>query len=259
VPGYKVVSKNKDRSTKTTIVLQRLASAVGRLSATALCWAFREPSSSTFVHLGTDYGGWICAANPLQPGANALCVGAGEDVSFDVELVSRFKVNVICVDPTPRSIRHVHELLAGSASYDLRGFNKERFIFLPVALWHEDGTLRLYVPADPRHVSHSAVNLQGTSQFIEAPCVRLTTLMKQRQIDDLTLMKLDIEGAECAVLEDLLRTTIRPKQLLIEFDSLFTCKPGPIWRVVRIIRNLRSAGYRLARAQRANFTFELAS
>jgi FkbM family methyltransferase len=235
-------------------VLHRLASTVGRLSASALSHLFRESSRSTFVRLGTDYGGWICAVDPLRSGGHAVCVGAGEDVSFDIELISRFDVNVLCVDPTPRSVKHVDQLLNGPTPFD-----RSRFHFLPVALWHEDGTLRLYVPADPRHVSHSAINLQGTAQFIEAPCRRLSTLMREHGIEAIGLLKLDIEGAECAVLEDLLRTAVRPAQLLVEFDSLFTLKPLQIWRVVRCIRALREAGYRLARAQRANFTFELAA
>jgi FkbM family methyltransferase len=238
------------------VALERLTFVVGRLAASALYAWYREPSTSEFVRLGTQYGGWICAANSLRNGGNALCVGAGEDVSFDVALVSRFDVNVVCVDPTPRSIAHVESLLQGSAAYDLRGFRQERFQFLPVALWHQDGMLKLYAPADPQHVSHSALNLQKTNRFIEARCVRLTTLMAQRGIDELDLLKLDIEGAECAVLEDLLETDVRPAQLLIEFDALYSLRVAQLWRVARCVQRLRDAGYRLSRAEGANFTFE---
>jgi FkbM family methyltransferase len=238
------------------VALERLKFVVGRLAASTLYALFRESSKSRFVRLGTEYGGWICAADSLQAGAHALCVGAGEDVSFDIALNSRFGVNVFCADPTPRSIAHIEALLNGSTPYDLRGFRRESFHFLPVALWHEDGTLRLYAPANPHHVSHSALNLQRTSQFFEAPCMRLTTLLRQRSIDELGLLKLDIEGAECAVLEDLLESDIRPAQLLIEFDALYTLRVAQLWRVLRCVQRLRQAGYRLARAEGANFTFE---
>jgi len=249
-------------------VIRRLRLAYGRLAAHWLWWRHGRRAPGAIEKIGTDYGGWHCVPGAFTPGAVALCAGAGEDVSFDVLLNARHGLRVICVDPTPRAIAHVRGLLAaaargatvpiedGPASYALAGFHAARFEFLPVALWSADGTLRLYVPRDPAHVSHSAANLQHTTEFIEVPAMRLETLLGDRSIADLALLKLDIEGAEYAVLDALLAGGLRPAQLLVEFDELNAPQsPAVGARVGRRVRALRAAGYRLARVADANFLF----
>ncbi len=249
-------------------VLRRLRLAYGRLVAHWLWWRHCCRAPGTIEKIGTEYGAWHCIPGAFTPGGVALCAGAGEDVSFDVLLNTRHGLHVICVDPTPRAIAHVRGLLAaaargatvpietGPASYALEGFEAERFEFLPVALWSDDGSLRLYAPRDPAHVSHSAANLQHTTEFIEVPAARLDTLLAARRIVELALLKLDIEGAEYAVLDALLAGRCRPAQLLVEFDELNAPQsPAVGARVGRRVRALLAAGYRLARVAGANFLF----
>lgn len=249
-------------------VARRLRLSYGRLVARWLWWRLGSRAPGAIEKLGTDYGGWHCLPGTLAPGMAALCAGAGEDVSFDVLLNARLGLRVICVDPTPRAIAHVHGLLAGvargtavaiengPARYDLRGFDATRFEFLPVALWSADGSLRLYAPRDPAHVSHSAANLQQTRGFIEVPAARLESLLAAREIAELALLKLDIEGAEYAVLDALLGGCVRPRQLLVEFDELNQPQSPTVGtRVGGRIRALLAAGYRLVHVADANFLF----
>jgi FkbM family methyltransferase len=249
-------------------VVQRVRLACGRLLARYLWWRLGSAAPGPLEKIGTAYGGWYCLPSGLAPGAVALCAGAGEDVSFDVLLNTRFKARVICVDPTPRAIDHVRALLdaaaravpmpieGGPATYALDGLDPARFEFLPVALWSADGSLRLYAPRDPGHVSHSATNLQGTREFIEVPAARIETLLAPRGIAELALLKLDIEGAEYAVIDALLAGSLRPAQLLVEFDEINQPQsPAVGTRVGRRTRALLAAGYRLVRVDGANFLF----
>jgi len=217
---------------------------------------------------GTFYGGWPCVPRLLRPGRVALCAGAGEDVSFDVALDARLGMRVLCVDPTPRALAHVRGLLdaagagrpykivGGSEAYDLRGFDPARFEMIGAALWREDGTLKLFAPKNPAHVSHSALNLQHTSGYIEVPARRVSTLLAERGVTELALLKLDIEGAEYAVLDDLVASGVRPTQVLIEFDELHSpLSPLALFRIGQRIRALRAAGYALVATERSNFVF----
>lgn len=211
------------------------------------------------VRLGSGYGGWHVCDDPRLEGAAAILCGAGEDITFDLAVQARYGMAVAIVDPTPRAIAHMEQLRAAAAdgrtipvnntdvSYDLAGVDLSRVRFMPVAVWSEDATLRFWAPANPDHVSHSAVNLQGTSESIEVPALSITTLAADAGGDaDVELLKLDVEGAECAVIEALLASTVRPSQLLIEFDEFQFPTRERIAKVKSTVDRLLSAGYILA-------------
>ena len=69
-----------------------------------------------------------------------------------------------------------------------------RFIFQPIGLWHREETLRFYAPQDPSHVSNLVYNLQQTAEYFEAPCKRLSAVMKELGHDPLDVLKLNYRG-----------------------------------------------------------------
>jgi FkbM family methyltransferase len=232
----------------------------------------RSDRNLQLVRIGTDYGGWYCDRSLLIPGATAMCCGAGEDVSFDVALNAKWGMQIVCVDPTPRSVRHVMSLLAASREgrpalieagplyYEMTGFREEYFTFVERAVWSEDGTLDLFAPKDPAHVSYSAVNLQHTADTIQVRSSSVDSIMKELKIARLTLLKLDIEGAEYEVLRAMLVAGIRPDQLLVEFDQVNQPLSPLFWlELVRTLWALRKAGYCLVHRERANYSFVLRS
>jgi FkbM family methyltransferase len=220
------------------------------------------------VRIGTEYGGWYCCGDLLGPGKSAMCCGAGEDVSFDVALNSKWGMRTLCVDPTPRSISHVESLIAASRDgrrvpieagpmhYDLLGFREADFAFVDCAVWSSDGCIELFAPQDPAHVSYSAVNLQHTAETIRVRSRSISSLLEEYGIVQLALLKLDIEGAEYEVLRSLIEGRARPDQLLVEFDQINQPQSIFFWvELYRILRALRDAGYRLVRRERANYSF----
>ena len=252
-------------------LIPRLKLAYGRVAAALMDWRFLRPDPALpLVRIGTDYGGWYCCSGLLGKGRVALCCGAGEDISFDVGLNARWGMRTICVDPTPRAIAHVAALLeadqagrsipieAGPLSYDLDGFRAADFSFIPHAVWSANGFLELFAPSNPAHVSYSALNLQHTADAIRVPSSTLDSILKKCSVPRLSLLKLDIEGAEYEVLRSMLAANIRPDQLLVEFDQI-NQPLGPLfWReLLRTLGALRAAGYRLVRRERANYLFLL--
>ncbi len=192
------------------------------------------------VRLGSPDGGWWVPAGAVRPGAVAYCAGAGEDVSFDLELYRR-GLNVVTIDPTPRAAAHVASVRP----------DDERFQFVPVGLWHEPAELTFYAPDDPSDVSHSALNLQRTdaARAFTARVDTLAGIMAALGHDRVDLLKVDIEGAESLVLPALLRTGPHPPVVCFEYDQ-----PQSSRGLLRLLRAFQAGGYRLVCRERWNFT-----
>jgi FkbM family methyltransferase len=247
----------------------RLKVAYGRGFARLLDFAFlRSRPDMALVRIGTDYGGWYCARSLLIPETAAICCGAGEDVSFDVALNAEWGLLVLCVDPTPRAIKHVESLLDairnnrtmlienGPATYQTKGFRESHFLFAPRAVWSTDGELDLFAPQNPEHVSYSALNLQHTSTKMRVRSSTLQSLIGEFHVGRLAILKLDIEGAEYEVIRSSLRSGVRPEQILIEFDQVNQPLGPFFWlELAGVIREICNAGYRLVRRERANYVF----
>jgi FkbM family methyltransferase len=207
-----------------------------------LTLSVRVDSSVMCERVGAGYGGWWVPAAILDSPGSAVLVGAGEDISADIELHRRGFV-VICMDPTPRAIEHVR----------LQAPLGDRFRFWPVALWDSRTTVRLYEPRDAHHVSHSALNLQRTRQWIDVPSVRLIDVLSAEGLSAVDLLKLDIEGAEHRVIRELLTSAPKPRSICVEFDQ-----PMSLRRILRTVRLMQETGYRAVHRERWNWTFQLA-
>jgi FkbM family methyltransferase len=257
----------------TAYLVARLKLAFGRAMAALTDIALlRRESTLQLVRIGTEYGGWYCCPALLGPGRTAMCCGAGEDITFDVALNAMWGMRIICVDPTPRAILHVESFLAasrdgrpmqieaGPLSYDMTGFRATDFIFVPRAVWSTDGILDLYAPKDPAHVSYSALNLQHTSERIRVRSSTVGSILRELGVTQLSLLKVDIEGAEYEVLRSMLAAGILPEQVLVEFDQVNQPLTPWFWvEFMRVIRELCDAGYGLVHRERANYVFVLLS
>lgn len=234
-------------------------------------WRLRrllDLDSLELLRLGTAHGGWNVPRAAVQAGGTAVCVGIGEDMSFDVELNKR-GMKVYSLDPTPRSTAHAQKILEsvrtgqrvainGSSHdyYDLSGFDPVRLRHLDVGLWSENISMRFFAPKDPEHVSHSIVNLQGTKDYFEAECLTLRTACGRLGISEIDILKLDVEGAEYAIVSDILRHGPRPRTLCFEFDELRTRLDGGYFgRIRTTIQTLKASGYRFAHIEASNALF----
>jgi FkbM family methyltransferase len=195
------------------------------------------------VFLGTDYGGYEILPELLDGEAVVYSVGIGEDISFDLALIERFGCTVHGFDPTPRS-------LAWLATQALpAGFHIH-----PFGLADLDGTARFAPPSNPEYVSHSVLPGHGGDR-IELPVKRIGTVLKELGHDRLDVLKLDIEGAEYAVLDDVLATGVLPRQLLVEFHH--GMGGVALEATEASLDRLRGAGYRVFEARSTGREFSL--
>ena len=227
-------------------------------------------SQKELLRLGTAYGGWLIPIG-AELSRDSICysAGAGEDISFDCALAERFHCQVRIIDPTPRAIQHYSSLgnAVGSGKrftvnnskedyYSITAQDFERLRFLPVGLADQDTELKFYLPKNPAHVSCSIVNLQKTEEYFTASCLRLATIMQQQGDDSIDLLKIDIEGAEYAVIRDMIASNILPRVLLVEFDEAHTPLDSDAGtRIKRHIDDLVRAGMTCIAVEDSNASF----
>jgi FkbM family methyltransferase len=234
-------------------------------------------TATHLVHekLGTNYGIGVLPAGFLTSQSVCYCAGAGEDISFDLELIKKYRCKVFIFDPTPRAINHYDELVRrirsgekmpiGSPSqsqyYTIGPEDLELCFFYPFGLWSEDKKLKFFQPKSTELISHSLTNLHNTADYIEVDCKKVSSIMSLLGHKKIDLLKLDIVGAEYEVIESILGNKILPDILLIEFDegSLASAfrSPDPRYfeRITHSVLQLKSAGYAFTFLDDWNATF----
>jgi len=87
---------------------------------------------------------------------------------------------------------------------------------------HFDGQADFYLPTNRDHVSHSTVSAKEFSaDSISVSMIRLSTAMNRLGHSQIDVLKMDIEGEEYPVLEDMVRERIPVRQLLNRVSSPF--------------------------------------
>ena len=214
----------------------------------------REPRLTTDVRRPLErFGAWWVCTELLSEGGIVYSLGVGEDIDFDLALIEMKNMELHTFDPTPNSVDWLQQqqLPAG-------------FHFHPWGVAENDGSMFFY-PRRLRDGSHSQtmytlVADPATEQDrLEVPVKSITTIMEILGHIKIDVFKMDIEGAEYDVLKGLLASTLRPRQLLIEFHHRHTGLDKS--QTVAAVDDLREAGYALADISSTGreFTFLLRS
>jgi FkbM family methyltransferase len=181
--------------------------AIRRLKSLVGLDVYRRPEvAAETVRLGDAGGRWSVVPEGLGDHSVVYAFGVGTDISFERDLIARYGVTVHAFDPTPIA-------LAWAATQRL----PERFVLHPYGVADFDGRARFAAPRKRKFASFSLVRSDGAGPAVDAPVHRLATLAGMLQLPAPDLIKLDIEGAEYAVLADVLESGFRPRQILVEF------------------------------------------
>lgn len=184
--------------------------------------------------LGSDYGGWPVALSGVGPDTMIYSFGAGYDISFDLAAAERFDCTVLVFDPTPKSV-----------TWMSRQVLPDRVIFHPIGIDQADGDAVFHSPPNREHVSFAIRHTPAaTGQYsVTARVMRLETIITHLDAAPPDIVKLDIEGFEYRVIDDILSGPLRPTQLLVEFHHQ---KYGfHISDTAQSVNRLKRAGYRI--------------
>jgi FkbM family methyltransferase len=173
-------------------------------------WRFNPPrvqSVRRLQRIGSDYGGYFVDSSMIPPNPVVYSLGIGEDISFDLSLIEQYGFTVHAFDPTPRVKSWI----------DSQSLPRE-FRFQEVGISDFDGEADFYLPAKQNFISHSMIRArQYAPDSIRIPVIKLATAMGRLGHSRIDILKMDIEGAEYSVLNDLIKDHIEVGQLLVEF------------------------------------------
>lgn len=191
-----------------------------------------------------SYGNYFLDPQLVPEEPVVFSLGVGQDISFDRALLERHKPKLFLFDPTPASRRFIDEQnLPVNVSFDA------------VAVSDRDGDVAIFTD-DLEHEfdQTSSVSIFKRGFYENSTLIRgkrITTLMREKGVSHLDILKMDIEGAAIQVLEDILREGICPDQLACEFERPERISEvfSYLKRLSRLFDQMRGLGYELYRTR----------
>ena len=193
----------------------------------------REVSRPQFT-AGERSGVWTVLPDQLGRDSVVYSFGVGDNLAWDLAMVNQFGLTLHAFDPTPASVQWVSQQKLPSS---LR--------FHPIGVAGHDGTCEFALPSRGSRFNFrpAAKPAEASREIVAAPVNRVTTIMKQLGHHHVDVLKIDIEGGEYPVFDDMLASGIAPRQLLVEFHHHF---PGiGIRRTEEVVSKLKKVGYQI--------------
>jgi hypothetical protein len=209
------------------------------------------------TRLGSSYGGWWVpefSKGNLPAGSVLVSAGLGLDVSFDKEMLAG---GFICIglDPLAESIAY--------SKNELGTF--KNFIPVHAGLSDASGQKIFYAPQVKEHDSWSVNNMHGTDPSL----ARSFDVLSLRDLEEIfpslkkaafRILKMDIEGGEIPVLQQIVLSEIKFDFLAVELDFLSLLPFLSIHKRIRhffivwkVMLGLERIGYSLCKTENFNF------
>lgn len=185
---------------------------------------------SGLIELGSSYGSWIMPGDVIDPSWTCYLVGAGGDVSIDLELIARYGVSARSFDPVLDYVERAER----------DGRDEPRFSAHHAAITTTDGPVRLQITHDTHSQSVSGAHLYDSHSFIEAPGRRLSSVMAELGDERIDLLKIDVEGSEYELLPTLDLNRLGVKVFAVQLHH-----NGSVKAARRLISALDEQGYDL--------------
>lgn len=224
-----------------------------------------QTDSIPVLKFGTRYGEWF-VPDIFDNTSTFFCVGAGEDISFDILLQSYYDATVHIFDPTPRAMQHfilVEEVLnnektppvnsrfgGGDVSYwDVvctANPNLKKVLYHDYGISEFNATeRRFFYPKNMQHVSCSIENIQNTTEAFSALTMTIKGALQETNVDHIDLLKLSTQGSEGKILLNMLESGVYPVVICVQWDGLLHGAETVETINDIYLRSLADNGYRL--------------
>ena len=168
-----------------------------------------------------------------------------------MELIERFGCSIYAYDPTPSTIEWIRSIDTSSL-----------FKFFPIGIAAFNGVAS-FNPIDPiferpenKDLSMYRWKWRG-APTVKLPVRKLGEVLKESELSQVDILKVDIEGTEYSILRDIVQ--LKPNQLLIELhtNKLWAIPHTEHIRSVLAVWYLKANGYSLAKRRKNDYTFIL--
>ena len=194
------------------------------------------------VGLGSGDGRWVISPDRFGPDSIVYSFGIGRNITFDLALIRRFGCKVHAFDPTPLA----NEWLQSQNLPD-------SFHVYPWGLAAYDGSASFALPESHSVSFVMATDVPSKSKSVaECQVRRLPTIRESLGHDHIDLLKIDIEGSEYDVLDDIVKESARIQQLVVEFHHRWSRSPS---RTVQAISRIEECGLRLFHVSANGFEY----
>jgi FkbM family methyltransferase len=159
--------------------------------------------------VGHDDGAWTLCTGSLDEHSVVYSLGLGWDISFDLDLIGRYGCKVFGFEPDPKAV-------AWLKTQDLPA----NFSFFPFGISGESG--RFTFSHRPQNYAALSVDApaEGCESF-EAEVRTLGSVIAELGHEKIDVLKIDVEGAEFQLIDDLARYSNNIGQLLIEWHHRY--------------------------------------
>lgn len=183
---------------------------------------------------GNKYGGFYLNPDLLNANSIVYSFGIGEDISFDESLIKSTQCTVYGFDPTPKSINWC-------AQQNL----PDSFHFYPFGISNKTGKVMFHLPKNTDHVSGSLVLQDNVSEQnqVEVDMKSFDDISEMLKHEIIDVVKMDIEGSEYGVINNILQSGVQINQIAIELHERFF--DDGKYKTIQLVNDMKNAGYDL--------------
>ena len=202
-------------------------------------------TKTKLVQFGNSYGGYCLSEALLSDKKQriVLSFGIGEDLSFSQDIMDKTNSRIFAFDPTPRSEKYVlHHPLSLSDS----------FVFFAYGLSNDNKKQVFYMPKVKEYVSCSTHKQEWVgNETILVDMHTFDWIVKDLGLKSIDILKMDIEGSEFDVMDEILSNGIPIETICMEVhDYLF--KDGTAYPKLKgLMKLIGQNGYCLTKLSRS--------
>lgn len=183
---------------------------------------------------------WNLNMQKVDNNSFIISAGVGHDISFELELIARTGCQIVLLDPSPTGCKTVEKIQL-----------PPEITFAAIALSDRVGQMTLAKPANLLEGSwRVAVDGEGDTMH----CTSIGEIMERHSKSSVDLLKIDIEGFEYQVIQNIIFEKIPVKQICVEIHQGFEFGKTR-WDRWRLIYLLYRSGYRLIHYDGWDHTF----
>ena len=168
------------------------------------------------IFLGTDYGGYPILKNHLNENSVCYCAGAARDISFEEGLTGLYNPEILIFEPTPEHFEFVEGKLEGKT------LDKTKTKAFQIGIDGDNTEMEFYSGggSDSWSSYKNVERLSKTSdKRIKVQMKKLSTLMEENNHSKIDVLKIDIEGSEYGVIDDIIENNLDIDMIAVEMHG----------------------------------------